>query len=93
MVVKNMLEPLKLIEDSVHEPFLIVDAFFQRYHGLCSADPIYIIDLKNDVLGMIGILGADLTKDIKFSGSDMRHRNVRNLIEPFQNKFSLVGFF
>jgi hypothetical protein len=64
----------------MHEPFFIIDAFFQRYHGLSSADPINIIDLKNDILGMIGILGTDLTKNIKFSGSDMRHCDIWNLI-------------
>lgn len=77
----------------MHQSFLVVKTFFQRNHGLRSADAINIIDFKNDVFCVCGILRPNLTKDIKLARSDMGNGHVWDLIQTFQDKFGLMCFF
>ena len=88
-----MSKELQLVEDGVHQTSLVVDALFQGNHGFRSADTFNIIYFKNDVLRVGGIPCPDFTENIEFTRSDVGHGYIRNLAQPFQNKFGLVGFF
>jgi hypothetical protein len=64
----------------MHQTFFIVDALFQGYHRLRSTDSVDIVYFKNNILGMIGVLGPYLTEDIEFPRGNMGYGYVWNLV-------------
>lgn len=77
----------------MHQTLLVIKTFFQRNHSLRSADAINIIDFENDVFCVCGILRPDFTKNIELTRSDMGYGHVWDLVQTFQDKFGLMGFF
>ena len=77
----------------MHQPLLIIDAFFQGNHGLSPADALNVVYLKNDILGVGGILSPNLTKDIELPCGDMGYSYVWYFCEAFQYELCLVCFF
>src|SRR5690606_4209113 len=71
---------LQLVKNGVHQTFFIVDALFQGYHGLRSTNSVNIVYLKNNIFGMIRVLGPYFTKNVEFPCSNMGYSYVRNLI-------------
>lgn len=63
----------------MHQPFFVVDAFFQGYHGFCSADPFDIVYLEDDIFSVRGIFRPDLAKNIELTGCNVSHRDIGDL--------------
>jgi hypothetical protein len=84
---------LHLIEDGVHQTLFVVDALLKGNHGLRPGNPVDVVYLEDDVLGVVGILGPDLAKDIELARGNMGNGHIGNLVQPFKDKFGLVGLF
>ena len=77
----------------MHEPLFVIYALLQRNHGFRTADALNIVNLKNNVFGVGGILGPYFTKDIELTRCDMGHSYVRDFSQPFQHEFCLMRLF
>ena len=77
----------------MHEPLFVIYTLFKRNHGFSTADPINVVYLENDVLGVGGVLGPNFTEDIELPRSDMSHSYIRDFCQPLQDELRLMRLF
>src|SRR5690554_6502220 len=88
----NSFGDLNFTENFMQQSVFIIDAFFHRNHGLCTAYPFNIIDLIDNIFGVCGVSSPYFTKYIKLSGSYMGDSDIWNFSNSLHDKLCLGSF-